>query len=46
MEPQGLRAKAGRSPRRVDIWRQTVSRMASVSSVALIDVSKPTGNLI
>jgi hypothetical protein len=29
-----------------NIWRQTVSRMASVSSVALIDVSEPTGNLI
>ena len=29
-----------------NIWRQTVSRMASVSSVALIDVSEPTENLI
>jgi hypothetical protein len=29
-----------------NIWRQTVSRIASVSSVALIDVSEPTGNLI
>ena len=33
---------------RVDssIWRQTVTRLASVSSVALIDVSEPTANLI
>jgi hypothetical protein len=29
-----------------NIWRQTVSRMVSVSSVALIDVSEPTENLI
>jgi hypothetical protein len=28
------------------IWRPTVSRLASVSSVALIDVSEPTANLI
>jgi hypothetical protein len=28
------------------VWRQTVSRFASVSSVALIDVSEPTENLI
>jgi hypothetical protein len=28
------------------LWRQTVSRFASVSSVALIDVSDPTENLV
>jgi hypothetical protein len=28
------------------VWRQTVSRFASVSSVALIDVSEPTENLV
>jgi hypothetical protein len=28
------------------VWRQTVSRFASVSSVALIDVSDPTENLV
>ena len=28
------------------VWRQTVSRFASVSSLALIDVSEPTENLI
>lgn len=28
------------------IWRQAVSRLAAVSSVALVDVSEPTGNLL
>ena len=28
------------------VWRQTVSRFASVSFVALIDVSEPTENLV
>lgn len=28
------------------VWRQTVSRFATVSSVALIDVSEPTENLV
>jgi len=28
------------------IWRKTVSRLASVSSVALVDVSEPTENLL
>jgi hypothetical protein len=29
-----------------DVWRQTVSRFATESSVSLVDVSEPTGNLI